>query len=168
MKRNEVPFWSVGYALLVVLAGSNIPSPLYGVYKEAWGFSSGLLTLVFAVYALAIVPTLLVFGRLSDRFGRKAALVPGLLAAFAGSVLFALARDVTGLLAARAVQGLAVGIVSGAATAALTELHPRGERRTAALVAAVAPRSARRSDRCSRASSSSTPHGRPCCRTSSI
>jgi len=137
-KKSAVPFWLVGYLLMLLMIGTNLPSPLYGVYKHMWGFSSGILTLVFAIYALMIIPSLLLFGQLSDRFGRKKILVPGLIVAAIGSILFAAAHDVTWLFIARAVQGLAVGIVSGAATAALAELHPREDRRQAALIASVA------------------------------
>lgn len=138
MKRSSTPFWLVGYLLMLLMVGSNLPSPLYGVYKHQWGFSSGVLTLVFAVYALMIIPSLLLFGQLSDRYGRKRILIPGLLVAALGSVLFAAANDVAWLFVARAIQGLAVGIVSGTATAALAELHPDGDRKQAALIASVA------------------------------
>lgn len=138
MKKSSTSFWLVGYLLMMLMVGSNLPSPLYGVYQHEWGFSSGILTLVFAVYALMIVPALLLFGQLSDRFGRKKILIPGLIMAALASVLFAVANDVTWLFIARAIQGLAVGIVSGAATAALAELHPREDRKYAALIASVA------------------------------
>lgn len=138
MRKSSASVWLVGYLLMLLMVGSNLPSPLYGVYKNEWGFSSGTLTLVFAVYALMIIPSLLLFGQLSDRFGRKRILIPGLLVAALGSVLFAAANDVTWLFIARAIQGLAVGIVSGAATAALAELHPRADRKQAALIASVA------------------------------
>ena len=138
MKKSSTSFWLVGYLLMMLMVGANLPSPLYGVYQHEWGFSSGILTLVFAVYALMIVPALLLFGQLADRFGRKKILIPGLIVAALASVLFAVANDVTWLFIARAIQGLAVGIVSGAATAALAELHPRGDRKHAALIASVA------------------------------
>lgn len=136
--KTTKPFWLVGYLLFMLMVGTNLPTPLYGIYKHQWGFSAGVLTLVFAVYALTIIPSLLLFGQLSDRFGRKKALLPGLIVAAIGSILFALAHDVTWLFIARAIQGLAVGIVSGAGTAALAELHPHGDRRQAALIASVA------------------------------
>jgi MFS family permease len=61
-------------------------------------------------------------------------LLLGLLAACAGLVLFAVAQGTVWLFAARALQGLAVGMVAGAATAALVEFDPRrGEQRPALL-----------------------------------
>jgi MFS family permease len=75
---------------------------------------------------------------LSDRFGRRPVLVAGLLAATVALALFAAAEGPDWLFAARAVQGLAVGMISGAATAALVELDPGGDRRRAALLAGLA------------------------------
>ena len=118
--------------------GTNIPSPLYGVYAKEWGFSSGTLTLIFAIYCLVLIASLLVFGRLSDEVGRRRVVLAGLVVISSGSLLFSLAQGVAWLMAARVVQGVAVGILSGAATAALAELHPKGDRRAAALTATVA------------------------------
>jgi len=55
-----------------------------------------------------------------------------------GLALFAAAEGEAWLFAARAAQGLAVGMISGAATAALVELDPHGSRRRAALGAGLA------------------------------
>lgn len=94
--------------------------------------------MIFAVYCLVLIGALLVFGRLSDEVGRRPVVLAGLLVIALGSLLFALAQSVAWLLAARAVQGLAVGMLSGAMTAALAELHPGCDRRAAALAATVA------------------------------
>ena len=62
----------------------------------------------------------------------------GLVTASSGLLLFALATGIAWLFAARAVQGLAVGMLSGAASAALGELDPRPQEHAAALMAALA------------------------------
>lgn len=131
-------FWLMGYMLLLLMIGTNMPSPLYAVYKEQWGFSSGVLTLVFATYALLIIPSLLLFGKLSDRFGRKNVLIPGFLLSAVGSLLFTFADNLVWLFVARAIQGISVGITSGAATAALSELHSQQDNKLSALVSSVA------------------------------
>jgi MFS family permease len=123
---------------LTLMGGANLATPLYAVYAERFGFSSLVLTAVFATYAFVLVPSLILFGRLSDRFGRRPVLVAGLLTASVGLGLFAAAQSATWLFGARAVQGMAVGMVSGAATAALVELDPEGDRRRAALLAGLA------------------------------
>jgi MFS family permease len=128
----------VAGALASLLLGANLASPLYGVYREAFGFNSLTLTLVFAVYALVLAPSLLVFGGLSDEIGRRPVILGGLAMGALGLVLFALATNVAWLYAARIAQGVSVGMAGGAATAALVELDPEGDNRHAALLATLA------------------------------
>ena len=129
---------TVWIAWLVLMAGANLATPLYAVYAREFGFSSLVLTSIFATYAFVLVPALILFGRLSDRFGRRPVLFAGLSVAAVALVLFAAADGVAWLYAARALQGLAVGMISGAAAAALVELDPAGDRRRAALLAGLA------------------------------
>src|SRR3954470_15848009 len=137
-RRAAWPFLLVGGAWFAVMAGSNLATPLYAVYERRFGFSSAVLTVVFATYALVLAPSLLVFGQLSDRLGRRPVISTGLATAAAGLGLFALASGLAWLFAARAVQGLAVGMISGAASAALVELDPVPTEHRAALFAALA------------------------------
>jgi MFS family permease len=130
-------FWAIAYALLILLTGTNLPTPLYRGYEARFGFSALVVTLIFAVYVAALIPSLLVAGPLSDAVGRRLVLLPALAVAALGSLCFALAEGTAWLFAARILQGIAVGSASGALTAALTELHPAGDRRKAALVSTV-------------------------------
>jgi MFS family permease len=136
--RQTSPQLIVWASWLVLMAGANLATPLYHVYAERFGFSSLVLTTVFATYAVVLVPALILFGRLSDRFGRRPVIVAGLGVACGALLLFALARSTAWLYGARALQGLAVGMISGAATAALVELDPKADRRRAALFAGLA------------------------------
>jgi len=135
---RRAAYFLVGYALLMLLVGTGMPTPLYHVYGQKWGFSSGLVTVIFAVYVLLLIPSLLFFGKVSDQLGRKRVLLPGLLLAVLGSILFALAQGVVWLFIARAIQGIATGAVSGSATAALVEQQPDGDRRRASVFATTA------------------------------
>ncbi|WP_292016031.1 hypothetical protein [Mesorhizobium sp.] len=56
-----------------LFAGSTVLTPLYVIYKQAFGFSQMTLTLVYAVYVVGNLAALLVFGRLSDAIGRRPA-----------------------------------------------------------------------------------------------
>jgi MFS family permease len=120
------------------MAGANLATPLYAVYADKFHFSNLVLTTVFATYAVVLVPALIVFGRLSDRFGRRPVILAGLAVSCGGLLLFAFAQGEAWLYAARALQGLAVGMISGAATAALVELDPGENRRRAAMFAGLA------------------------------
>jgi MFS family permease len=136
--RRSLPTLLITSLWLVLMAGVNLATPLYPVYADRFHFSSLVLTLIFATYAFVLVPTLILFGRLSDRFGRRPVILTGLGVACAALLLFAFARSTVWLYGARALQGLAVGMVSGAATAALVELDPRQDHRRAALLAGLA------------------------------
>ncbi|MFE1775558.1 MFS transporter [Streptomyces sp. NPDC059008] len=136
--KSSGRFWATAYTLLLLLTGTNLPTPLYRGYQQDFGFSPLVVTLIFAVYVAALVPSLLIFGPLSDAIGRRKVLAPAVFVAALGSLLFALADSTPWLFAARILQGLAVGAASGALTAALSELEPRGDRRRAALVSTVA------------------------------
>ncbi|WP_371776803.1 MFS transporter [Streptomyces sp. NBC_01438] len=131
-------FWATAYTLLILLTGTNLPTPLYRGYEAKFDFSPFVVTLIFAVYVAALIPSLLVAGPLSDAIGRRRVLLPAIALAALGSLGFALANGTGWLFAARILQGLAVGAASGALTAALSELEPSGSRRKAALVSTVA------------------------------
>jgi MFS family permease len=118
----------------MLLAGPNVPTPLYPTYERVFGFSPFVLTLIFAVYALVQVPALLVFGQLSDAIGRRRVLLPAIAIAALGSVLFAIGSNLVWFFAARAAQGAALGAGLGTATAALTETDPEANHTRAALV----------------------------------
>lgn len=135
---SRLRFRGVFYTLLLLIAGTNIPTPLYHGLQQRFGFSSLTVTLLFAVYVAVLVPSLLFFGPLSDAVGRRRVLVPAVAVAALGSVVFALATDLAWLFGARLLQGVAVGAASGPLTAALNEAEPTGDRRRAALAATLA------------------------------
>lgn len=137
-RRARWKFWGTAYAMLVLLTGTNLPTPLYRGYEERFGFSPLVVTLIFAVYAAVLIPSLLVAGPLADAVGRRTVLLPAVGVAALGSLAFALAESTAWLFAARVLQGIALGTASGALTAVLAELEPTGDRRRAALVSTVA------------------------------
>jgi sugar phosphate permease len=132
------PLVLVWSAWLVLMAATNLATPLYAVYASRFGFSNLVLTAIFAAYAFVLVPALLLFGRLSDRVGRRPVMVAGLLVGCAGLAVFAAAESAAWLFAARVLQGLAVGMISGPATAALVEFDPRRDEQRPALLAGLA------------------------------
>lgn len=124
-------------ASLVVsfLAASAVPTPLYPVYQAEWGFSPITTTIVFGVYAVAVLVALLVLGRISDHVGRRPVLLAGLLGQVASMVVFATATGVPELMVARVVQGIATGAALGAVGAGLLDL----DRARGTVANAVAP-----------------------------
>jgi predicted MFS family arabinose efflux permease len=135
---RSTSFWSIAILLVLVLAASGVPSPLYRVYQERFGFSSGVLTAVFGVYAFALLAALLVVGALSDHVGRRPVLAASLVLQAGAMVLFLAADGVGWLMAARVVQGLATGAMTGALGAALLDFQ-RSDRPLGALVNSASP-----------------------------
>jgi predicted MFS family arabinose efflux permease len=119
----------VGFGLLTsilvtLLASSSAPTPLYATYQARWGFSPVTITVIFGVYAIAVLASLLVAGSLSDHVGRRPVLIGALSAQAIVMLLFAFAGGVDVLLVARVLQGLATGAAVGAIGAGLVDLHP--------------------------------------------
>jgi MFS family permease len=138
---RPVAFWGVAAILSLLLFASSAPSPLYVVYQAEWDFSAITLTSVFAIYALALLATLLTAGSVSDHIGRKPTLIVALILEIVAMVGFAEAQDVVWLFAARALQGVATGIAMGTITAALLDLQPPTDERLGAVVGVAAPMS---------------------------
>jgi MFS family permease len=132
-------FWVLASALMALMFAAGAPSPLYVVYQHRWGFSASTLTSVFAVYALALLLTLLTVGGLSDQVGRRPVLAAGLLVEGASMVTFLTAHGVGQLLLARILQGIATGAATGAISAGLVDLQPAHRPRLSALVNSLAP-----------------------------
>jgi MFS family permease len=121
---------SIGRLALLVsivatfLAGSSAPTPLYATYQRAWGFSLITTTVVFAVYALAVLTGLLFLGRLSDHVGRRPVILGAITVQIIAMLVFAWAGSLDDLFAARILQGIATGGALGAIGAAMIETHP--------------------------------------------
>jgi MFS family permease len=119
-------FWAVAFAFLAVMAFAAVPSPLYGLYRARDHFSLFMVTVVFAVYAVGVIGALLLAGHVSDWYGRRPVLLPALGIAIASALVFVASKSLAGLLAARVLNGISVGIVASTATAYLAELNAAG------------------------------------------
>jgi MFS family permease len=121
---SGVAFGLLTSILVTLLASSSAPTPLYATYQARWGFSPVAVTVVFGVYAVAVLVSLLVLGALSDHIGRRPVLTVALVAQVGVMVLFATASGLDLLLVARVLQGLATGGAVAAIGAGLVDLHP--------------------------------------------
>jgi predicted MFS family arabinose efflux permease len=122
-------------------AAASAPSPLYVVYQQEWGFSGTTLTVVFAVYVLGLIASLLVLGGLSDHVGRRPVLAAAVTLEAVALVLFITAGDIALLLLARLVQGIATGAAMTTLGAALVDLNPPHSPGRAGVVNSTAPTS---------------------------
>jgi MFS family permease len=119
-----VSFWAVAAIGLLAAATNAAASPLYRVYQLQFRFSATTLTLLFTVYVVVLLVTLVFLGSASDYLGRRPVMLAALALGAVACGLFLLAHGVGPLFAGRALQGVAVGLISGTASAALLDLRP--------------------------------------------
>lgn len=127
----------LAFVLFVVAFGTNVPTPLLLVYRERLDLSATALTLIFAVYAVGLLPALFLAGPASDRHGRRPIVVPFTWVSALASVIFlGAAGSVPLLYVARLAQGAVSGAVFSVGSAWLGEIVP--DRARASRQAAVA------------------------------
>ncbi|MGW2620561.1 MFS transporter [Streptomyces sp. NPDC001500] len=136
--RGWLPCLLGGAVFAVCMAGTTLPTPLYGLYRDKFGFSELTVTVVYAVYAFGVIGVLLLAGNASDTVGRRTVLLWGLGCAAASAVCFLCATGLAWLYAGRLLSGLSAGLFTGAATAYVMDLAPRGGASRATLVATAA------------------------------
>ncbi|MFI6599525.1 MDR family MFS transporter [Nonomuraea sp. NPDC050536] len=100
---------------VVAIALPDIVAELGGMDAIGWIVTS---------YVLASTATGALYGRLSDRFGRRATFITGIAVFMAGSALCGMAQTMGQLIAARALQGVGAGALFVLPTIALSELYP--------------------------------------------
>ncbi|WP_408980765.1 MFS transporter [Pseudomonas moraviensis] len=127
--------WFLAITLLSFLAASTAPTPLYHLYQDQLHFSSAMLTLIFAVYALSLLAALLTVGSLSDHLGRKPVIFSAVLLNALAMLLFIYADSVAWLIGARVLQGFATGMATAVLSATLLDT----DRQQGPLINSVAP-----------------------------
>jgi hypothetical protein len=109
--------------LFAVAFGTNVPTPLLLIYRDRLGLSATMLTVMFAVYAVGLVPALLLAGPASDRHGRRPLVIPFVvLSGVASIVLLFASGSMTALLVGRLLQGAVSGVVFSVGSAWFGEL----------------------------------------------
>jgi MFS family permease len=126
------------FGFFVAMLGTTLPTPLYPLFGQPYGFGALLVTVIFAIYAFGVIAGLILFGNLSDRLGRKPLLLFGLALSATSAVLFLVAGSLVPIYIARIVSGLSAGVFTGTATAYIIDLAPSGRRTLASFVAVFA------------------------------
>jgi MFS family permease len=115
----------IAFAMFAVGWGANQFSPMLIVYRHELSLTAGAVAGLFLVYALTLIPGLLVGGPASDRFGRRPVVWPFVALSPLATLLLVLGPRSLALIAVgRAIAGLCSGVVFGAATAWVQEVSP--------------------------------------------
>ncbi len=102
--------------------GGNEFTPLLVMYRQAGQSAASVDTLLFA-YVLGIIPALFLGGPLSDRYGRRAVMLPAPFISMAGSLVLALGSQHFALLfTGRVLSGIALGLAMAAGSSWVKEL----------------------------------------------
>lgn len=125
----------VALLFFLTMGYGTVTTPLWPLYQERDGFGPTMVTVIFSMYTLGTVLTLLFAGNLSDRFGRTRVLGAAAAAGVLSVLIFLLWEAVPGLMVARAIQGIGVGLTTSTATAAIVELAHVGAARKPASTA---------------------------------
>lgn len=110
--------------LAMALGTSALPSPLYPIYAQEWGFGPLTTTVIFGVYAIGALGAALTVGPISDAVGRKPVLLTALVMMLVGLAIFLFATQVWELLIARLIHGTAIGATIVVSGAALLDVRP--------------------------------------------
>jgi MFS family permease len=141
-RHHSIGFWLAAIAFLLNMGFSAVPTPLYVLYQQRDGISNLMVTVVYAVYAIGVIGSLFLGGHLSDWIGRRRVFVPALLANAVSAVVFIVDPSLAGLIVARIISGISVGLTTATATSYLAELHasarPAASPRRAQAVATAA------------------------------
>jgi MFS family permease len=121
--RYGAAFWWIAFVFVTGMAFSTVPTPLYPLYQVRDGFSTFVITIVFAAYTVGVLTSLMLAGHLSDLVGRRKVLLTALALELTAALLFLVEPPLAVLLVARLITGLGLGMLTPTATAHLQELH---------------------------------------------
>ncbi|PVZ93564.1 MFS transporter [Amnibacterium flavum] len=112
----------MAFTFATLMAFSTVPTPLYVLYQDRDGFPTVIITVIFAAYSVGVVLSLYLAGHVSDWLGRRPVILVAVLIEILSAVMFLFWSDVPGLLLARFVNGVGIGMLTATATAHLSEL----------------------------------------------
>src|SRR5450755_1793258 len=120
---NKYAWWGAALAVAAVGWGANQFAPLLLMYQARLGLATTTVEATFGLYAIGLVPGLLLGGPVSDRHGRRRVMAPALLASLLGAALLSAGGGGVGwLFAGRLVAGFASGAAFSSGAAWIKEL----------------------------------------------
>ena len=124
---NKGIFVTLFFAIFTTVTGVGIVVPLLPVYANDLGATGIYVGLIFGSFSISRTFLLPVFGRLSDKKGRKPFIVAGLSAYTVISIAFVFSENVETLIVLRFIQGAASAMIMPVVQAYVGEITPEGQ-----------------------------------------
>ncbi|MGD7024777.1 MDR family MFS transporter [Rossellomorea vietnamensis] len=128
-KRTKKPFVLAAVMLAMFMGAIEatiVSTAMPAIVGDLGGFS--LYSWVFSAYLLMNAVTVLIYGKLSDLFGRKPIITFGIVLFMGGSILCGFAHSMEQLILYRLIQGFGAGAVLPMATTIVGDIYTREER----------------------------------------
>lgn len=126
-------FWFLSITFFMLLLDFSIVNVALPAIETAFGMPMSSAQWVVSTYAIALAGFLMLAGRCSDLYDRRAIFMIGLAIFTAGSFFGGIAPSEIVLIVMRAIQGLGAAIVTPSAMAILMEIFAEGDERNKAL-----------------------------------
>lgn len=128
IERPPTTVYVLSVVVFLSMLGMGIISPVLPLFADIFGVSSALAGLLVSAFGMARIPTNLVAGNLSARFGKRKTMIAGMLTISASSFLCGLAADYAQLLLFRLIAGFGSAFYIVSSSALLADICPRENR----------------------------------------
>ncbi len=118
----------IGWALFVMTAGANMPAPLFPFYQRQYHLSALMVTFLFAIYAICLIPGMLIVGSWAKHYDPKRLTLIGASCAIVATGLFLWDHQAWQLFLARSMEGISLGLFMGPGTALFIQQSPSTSR----------------------------------------
>lgn len=128
-RRTNRPYVLVAIMLAMFMAAVEatvVSTAMPAIVAEIGGFSK--YSWIFSSYLLMNAVTVLIYGKLSDIFGRKPVLIFGIVSFLIGSILCGISQSMDMLILYRFIQGFGAGAVMPIASTIVGDIYTTEER----------------------------------------
>jgi MFS family permease len=124
------PLFVLSLAIFASMLGNGVVMPFLPLYAQQFAASGAAVGMLFGAHSAARTLLLPVIGRTSDRHGRKAFLLGGMLLYTVTAIAYLLTNSLLTLVIVMAVQGIATAMIQPTSLAYVGDLTPKGKEGT--------------------------------------